>query len=170
MMDRESYNFLCSCLSDGFNVLKGVNINFFPKEDKKVETIIQHWAAMMAAQGKWDQKQDSKRIAETFAYISTNIDNFPTLPQFLRLLPEREPPPYQHRLPAPPLSPEKIADNLAKIRAILKNTPPQKMNLGASRDHNTAIAKTAIEANQTKQDADYKQSQSQLLTRLSRGK
>ena len=84
-MDRESYNFLCSCLIDGFNVLKGVNINFFPKEDKKIETIIQHWAAMMAAQGKWNQKQDSKRIAETFAYISTNIDNFPTLPQFLRL-------------------------------------------------------------------------------------
>ena len=170
-MNEGKYHFLCDSLKKGFQLLKDVRISFYPKDEKEVVKIIKNWALMLVQDCDWNDVQDYQRIIKAFAYLAKNDENFPSLARFIKVLPERAPPELPLLLPEPEASPESINENINKIRAILKNNPVcTKIKLGASVEQNTAIARAAIEANQTKQDADYKKSQNQLFTQLSRGK
>lgn len=89
-----------------------------PPEDAVVGTV-EVWIEALTYRRQWDESLDRPRIRRAFALLCGGSDSWPSPKMLVDGLGCRAPP---KALPKPHYPPEKAAENLQKIRDLLKQT------------------------------------------------
>lgn len=81
-----------------------------------IELTAASWMEVLRSQ-RWSEDQDQWRVQAAFLHLMKDSDRWPAPRNLLDRLPPRQP---QKALPAPEMSPEQVAENLRRIREMLK--------------------------------------------------
>lgn len=105
-----------NAVTDGVMRLLVLRLPSAPWEDE-AEYTTQTWIEVLwAAPIGWDEQQDARRLRHAFNRLAAQSERWPAPRQLLAMLPERTPRP---RLPKPPMSEAKRAENKARLRELM---------------------------------------------------
>ncbi len=107
-------------IATGFQKLVALRLRNAPPEEVIVGTVAVWLEALMDMPINWDEQQDRSRLTEAFKVLCRTSTNWPTIKEFIDVLPARPPPVM---LPMPKTDPEIARKNIAAIKAMLRNKP-----------------------------------------------
>lgn len=111
---------LQSEIAGGFQKLIALRLRNAPPEEVIVGTVAVWLETLMDMPIMWDEQKDRARVADAFKVLCRTSTNWPTIKEFVDVLPARPPPVM---LPMPKTDPEVARKNIAEIKAMLRKKP-----------------------------------------------